>query len=535
MMAESKGKKNLPAKQPNDAASQNTTSVKAARSGVIYVVGQVVGSVSVLVLLALLARLLKPSEFGLYAIIIAFYTLLGIAGNFGIGTALRKRLPETKDKSERSELITNAYAIAMVIALIIAVVGVVFSGTIANYVYHQPQIASGLQLASILVIFWVFFNLTISVLVGLENVVQATIIDLLYSILQPIMAIGLVLLGYGIFGAIAGIAISIIIGSLLGLYYLSKHIDKIIKPTKKIIKELMDFSTPIATSNIAVLGPPNFAILLLGVYAASSVVGNYNAAFELGGFVSIIFTSATFVLLPYFASTFTKKKTASNIGQMYNGSIYYTLLFLLPILACVVGAAQPLMFFFFSKVYTMTPFYFTVIALGTTFGIFGIYAGTVIVSYGDTKRFMVYQLLIVLIEVGLLFALTPLLKGIGVLIALFLVGPIALDALYIYILRKQFNFKFESGRLIRLLFAAIITFAVLFGVTYLFKQRTASIIIDIILSVLIYVPLAVLFKGVTQKELDFLNQLSSSYKGGFIAKYILDYAKLFIQGSKNSK
>jgi O-antigen/teichoic acid export membrane protein len=510
--------------------------VRAARSGTIYVVGQVVASVSVLVLLALLARLLQPAEFGLYAIIIAFYTLLGICGNFGIGTALRKRLPEAKDKKERSELISNAYAIALVIAIIIAVLGVIFSSDIATYVYHQPSIAMALQLASLLVIFWVIFNLTMSVLVGLEKVKEATIIDLFYSILQPIAAVGLVLLGYGIFGAIAGIAISIILGSLLGIFYLSKHIEKrIIKPTKKIIKELMAFSTPIATSNIAVLGPPNFAILLLGVYAASSVVGNYNAAYELGNFVGIIFTSATFVLLPYFASTFAKKETASKISQMYNGSIYYTMLFLLPILAYVVGVAQPLMYLFFSKVYLTTPFYFAIIALGTTLGIFGIYAGTVIVSYGDTKNFMIYQVIIVIIELALLFLLTPILKGIGVLIALFVIGPLILDALYMWALHKQFHFRPQFGKLARLLVAALITFVILEGVTYALHQSNIAIIIDLILAVVIYVPLAVLFGGVTKNELDFLGELSSSYSGAFIAKYILDYAQFFIREKSNPK
>jgi O-antigen/teichoic acid export membrane protein len=283
----------LPKASKDDKGSK-TIGVKTAKNGILYVVGQVVGSFSILVLLALLARLLKPSNFGLYAIVIAFYTLLGIIGNFGIGTALRKKLAETNDKTRRSTLISNSYFIAMAASLIIAIAGVLLSSTIATYVYHDSSLAGALQLASVLVIFWVFFNLTIAVLVGLEKVKEATIIDLFYSVVQPIAAVGLVVLGYGILGAVSGIAISIVLGSALGLFYLSKEIEnRIIKPTKKIIKELMAFSTPIATSNIALLGPQNFAILLLGVYATSAIVGNYNAAYEIGNFVGIIFSSST--------------------------------------------------------------------------------------------------------------------------------------------------------------------------------------------------------------------------------------------------
>lgn len=521
----------MPESSKTDNA-KSSVGIKTAKNGVLYVVGQLVGSVSILVLLILLARLLQPALFGLYAIVIAFYTLLGIGGNFGVGTALRKRLPETKDKEERSALISNGYVIAMAVSLVIAIAGILLSHYIAVSIYHQPSLSTALQLASVLVIFWVFFNLTIAVLVALDKVLEATIIDLVYSVIQPIAAITLVLLGYGIFGAIDGIAISIVLGSMIGLYYLSKEIHRLIKPTKKLLKELFSFSAPVATSNMALLGPSNFAILLLGVYASAMVVGNYNAGYELGNFVGIVFSSAAFVLLPVFASTFANKKTALKIKEVYNNSVYYTLLVLLPVLAYVVGVAQPLMFLFFSKVYTMTPFYFAAIALGTTLSIIGVYAGTVIVGYGDTKKFMIYQIAIVLLELVLLFILTPYLKGIGVILALFVIGPIILDIIYMRALQKQFAFKQEFGKIVPLVAAAAITFVVLAGVTLLLNQSKFAIITDLILMLLIYPPLAALFKGVTKIELEFLNSLASTYKMGFIAKYILDYAQFFIREGK---
>jgi O-antigen/teichoic acid export membrane protein len=507
--------------------------VKTARNSILYVGGQIAGSFSVLVLLLLLARLLHPAEFGLYAIVIAFYTLLGIGGQFGVGTALRKMLPEASNKAERAKLIINSYVIVMVVAIAIAIVGLIFSSAIATSIYHQPSIAGALQLASVLVIVWAFFNLTIATLVALDRVKEATIIDLLYSVMQPIAAVSLVLLGYGVFGALAGIAISIIIASVLGLAYLWKEIKgHIIRPAKETIKKLLDFSAPVATSNIALLGPANFAILLLGVYATSAIVGNYNAGYELGNFVGIIFTSVAFVLLPVFAGTLSKKETAKDIGRIYNSTIYYTLLFLLPVLAYAVSVAQPLMYLLFSSAYSMTPFYFAVIAVGTTISIIGVYAGTLIIGYGDTKKFMIYQLAIVAIELALLFLLTPILKGAGVLLALFVIGPIILDLIYIRALRRQFSFRHDFSKVAPLLLAAIITFAAMYAVTSLLHQSKISIIINLVLAVLIYVPLAALFRGISEKELGFLKQISDSYKIGFIAKYIFQYAQIFIQGGQ---
>ncbi len=517
-------------------ANENVSgSIKTARNGILYVAGQLAGSFSVLILLLLLARLLHPPEFGLYAIVIAFYTLLGIGGQFGVGTALRKMIPEADGQEERAKLIINGYAIVVSIAIVIALAGLIFSNIIATSIYHQPSIANALQLASVIVIAWAFFNLTIAVLVALEKVKEATIIDLFYSVLQPIAAVSLVILGYGVFGAIAGIAISIIAGSLLGLVYLWNEIgSSIIRPTKRMIKKLLDFSAPVATSNIALLGPANFAILLLGVYATSAVVGNYNAGYELGNFVGIIFSSMAFVLLPVFASTLSKRETAKDIGSIYNSTIYYTLLFLLPVLAYAVSVSQPLMYLLFSSAYSMTPLYFAVIAVGTTLSIIGVYAGTLIISYGDTRKFMAYQLSIVAIELVLLFAFTPVLKGIGVLLALFIIGPILLDLIYIRALSRQFKFRHDFKKIAPLAIGALITFAVLYATTALLHQGTISIIINLALAVLIYVPIAVALKGISEKELQFVKKLSDSYKFGFIAKYILDYAQIFIRKEKET-
>ena len=193
------------------------------------------------------------------------------------------------------------------------------------------------------------------------------------------------------------------------------------------------------------------------------------------------------------------------------------------------------MYLFFSRLYTLTPFYFSFIALGTTIGIIGAYAGTLIIGYGDTKRFMIYQVSIVIIELALLFLLTPILKGFGVLISLFLIGPIILDIIYIRALHKQFAFKHDFGKISRLFLAAVLTFALLYGVTYIMNQSRWALVVDLLLAVLVYIPLAAFFKGVTAKELGFLSSIAESYNMGGIVKYILGYAKFFIRSESISK
>src|SRR5579864_2958601 len=136
--------------------------VKAAKSTVIYTVGNIIGSAVVLLLLIILARMLNPSDFGLYAIAVAFYTLLSVGGHFGMGTALRKELPQILDQKERvAKLISNSYVVALAVALVVSVVAMLLSNFIAVNVYHNPGLSGTLILASSLVFLYAFFNLTL--------------------------------------------------------------------------------------------------------------------------------------------------------------------------------------------------------------------------------------------------------------------------------------------------------------------------------------------------------------------------------------
>src|SRR5208283_2818620 len=117
-----------------------------------------------------------------------------------------------------------------------------------------------------------------------------------------------------------------------------------------------------------------------------------------------------------FSKAFSSKRMSSMMERIYNSSLHYSLIFILPMLAYLMAASVPLTHLLFSHLYTTSPFYFSVIALGITLGIIGSFAGTLIISYGNTKKFMYYQIAIIAVEFILLIILTPLLKVTGTLL-----------------------------------------------------------------------------------------------------------------------
>jgi O-antigen/teichoic acid export membrane protein len=517
---------------PNGKASSEVQElgVSTAKGSVIFVAAQVISSLVTVLLLIGMTRLLMPADFGLYSIAIAFAAFLGMGGNFGIGTALRKMLPENlRSRKEVLVLVNNGYLISGATATVIAIAGVAFSGQIASYFYKNAALALPLEIASVSVFLSVILNTTMGALVGMERIKEASVADILYSTFQLVASVPLVLMGYGVFGAMVGYALGLIIGIAVGLFYLVRQLRyRITSPAKGSINEMVRFSVPIFVSTVAGVGVTNFAVLVLGVFATAATVGNYSAAFRLGSLFTIILSSLTFILLATFSKAFASRNMSKRIEHIYNSSLFYSMIFILPLLAYLIAVAAPMTRLLFGNQYPAAPFYFSVIAFGITLGIIGSFAGTLIISYGDTRKFMYYQIIVIAIEFVLLLLLTPLLKVVGTLIAAFVIAPLVSDATFMMALERQFSIRMDSGRMLRAAVPPLLLWALATLVSIALGQRILTILVDAALVLLLYPPLMIAIKAVDEKDILFMRNVAKSLKGvGIFIEYMLEYAEKF--------
>ena len=513
--------------------------VGTARGGISYIFGSLVRAFALFLLLIILARLLNPMLFGLYTLAIAFYGIIEVIAYFGIGTALRKRIPEAKKNEEIMAIITGGYIYSVAIGIVLAIVGFALSNYIAVNIYNNPAVGYLLQIASITVIVDVLFNVGTSSLVGLIRNRDAAVSNVIYSISSLVFSPLLFLLGYGVAGALIGLLIGYVVGAAISFWYLLKSISfKFVMPTRKIIDELTYFSIPVFVSNMSNIGATNFGILFfgaslsvaLGASASASILGNYGAAYKLGSFATVILSSATFVLLPAFSHAFVNKKLSKRISAVYNGSLYYTMLFLLAAVAYAISVSVPLNALLFSYNYNSAPVYFAIIATGIAIGVIGTYAGTLLIGRGNVRRFMFYQVIVAAVEIASMILLIPSLGAIGLLISFYVIGPILSDILYSYVLAKKFSISLRIMPLVRLFAASAFLCLILLGVTLLLHQSRFTIAINAVIALLIYPPILVLFKAVKKENLEFLMQISNKMHVIEVpAKHFISYTMRFVK------
>ncbi len=505
--------------------------VATAKNSMLYISSKVLSSLVIILILIFLARVLKPEYYGFYTIVIAFSTLLGAGGNFGIGTTFRKKLAEIGiSLKDKSNIISSGIIISFVIGFILMVIGIAFSRYIAYSIYHEPLLYIPFIASSIIVLLTVVYGVTSAVLFGINKVKPASYINIVYSISQAAAVLILVLLGYGILGALLGIAISLAIGSIISAYYIIKfvHYRFSFQPISR-LKELFSFSTPILVANLVYLGLTSFAITFLAIFVSPSIVGSYGVAFRFGRIIEVITASLSFVLLPAFSSVISNKEKRESISRVFNGSIYYSFLFLAPLTAYLISVSKPLMFLLFSSSYHDSYLFFSVIVLGLFINIIGVLSGQLIVGYGNTKAFMKYQLLTLAIELSMLLVLTPLFKVYGVLLSLFVLGPILFSLIYVVALRREFKIRVKIRQLLSISVSAIILFAACYLVTMLLHYSYISILANLILALAIFIPIAVLLKGIDSENIHFIERIGKRYKKiKFATDAVAAYAKFFL-------
>lgn len=501
-----------------------------AKRGVIYVIGDVLTSLLTLLMLILLAMILQPTDFGIYSIVIAFSLLLGIGSNFGVGTAFRKMLPEIRSSGRIRSLLSSGYVISLSVALVIAVVGVLASGYLAGNVYHDPSLTLPLRLGALAEFFYVLYNLSLAALVGIGLVKEAAISNTVYSAVSLVLSVGLVLMGYGIMGAILGYLLGMLVGGAAGMLYIAlKGGYGAAMPTKPDARRLTSFSMPVVASHVAMNGATNFAVLFLGIFVAAAVVGNYGAAYKLARFVELAITDIALILLPAFSKALTKQSTAKKIGAIYNNSLYYTALLLFPMLAYAISVSNPLIRLLFPS-YGLAPLYFAVMIAGMALGLIGTYAGTLILGFGNSRRFMLYQVSAVAIQLILLVVFTPWLKGAGVILSLFVITPIVLDIIYIRALQSQFSLSHSYRKLVMVSLASIALLIVLYGISLALGQSKVALVVNLVVALLLYPALVALFRGATMKNIEFITKIGRrlSFLGPPLDAF-MKYSGLFIK------
>ncbi|MGC8648158.1 MAG: oligosaccharide flippase family protein [Candidatus Micrarchaeia archaeon] len=483
------------------------------------------------------ARLLGPSTYGIYTLAMAVIGIFGSVGDLGIGISFNKFLPEYMQKGEKvkaRELLKNGFAVLLAFGGVLTAAMFLLAALFATSIYHNASYTGIIEAASFLIVLSILYGDAYSALIGLRASKSIAITAGVESATQALVSVLLALLGYGALAPILGLVAAYTLGLLVALSFVLRALEDTEGGSISIsrIKELLVFSLPLGVSNLMSTLMSNISLVVLGLFAASTVIGNFGVASKVGSLIDLITGSISVSLITMFSAALASSKSKEEIARFYNYSLYLAFILITPLLFYIAALAKPFSYVAFSGVYKLSPLYIAIMAVGIFIGLIGGYSYNLMISANKVRKVLIYTAITSAIELLLLPLLIPLFKGVGLTVLLFVIAPLASDFLYVYGLRKTFNIGIKPEKISRVILANAISIVPI-GIVGLAIGNTMMIpalIISAIIIVFVYPPTLVLVKGMKESDMEIVKKATKEVPVvGTVIKYLIGYSRIFLR------
>jgi stage V sporulation protein B len=503
---------------------------KASTTGSFHLLwGLVVSTVISSAATIFVARLLGSNLYGLYGIVLAAPTLIGIFRDWGVNTAMVRYAAqcrgEGRDCEVRSIFVSGLiFEIAMGLALSALSFGL--SGFLAADMFHRPSLAPLIELASISILATGIVNAATAAFTGVERMEHNSSMLIIQSIFKTIIMIILVVQGLGAASAVAGYTLAYAIAATSGILFMFTIYRKLPKPdTTKLeikahTKTMLTYGTPVSLASIISGSQGLFYTFLLPIYYISNnaAIGNYGIASAFVVLITFFATPINTMLFPAF-SKLNPEKDKETLKKVFQLSIKYASLLVLPVATLVMCLAQPAVTALFGSTYSSAPLFLALLAISYVYTAFGsLTAGNFILSQGETK----FDLYLTLLTASIGFPVGYLLimhVGVLGLIITSLIAGIPSTVIMLFWINKHYgltvDWRSSTKILVSSLTAAALTYALVSALTF---SSWIRLIIGVGFFVIIFVTATLLTRTLNKDDLDNLRSMTSGL--GSLSKII---------------
>jgi O-antigen/teichoic acid export membrane protein len=480
------------------------------------------------------ARLLGSDLYGLYGIVLIAPNLFGVFRDWGINSAMVKFIAQFRSEDRALEvrnILFTGIVFETVIGIVLSAVCFLLSGYLATDVFHRPEIASLIQIASIGILAGGLVTAATSAFTGIERLELNSVMLICQSIIRTAIMVSLVIMGLGTTGAVLGYSFALLIAGLIGLalvwvqYRRLPKYNHISLEIGAYIKVMLFYGAPLSISDIINGFKMQYYAFLLPLFYLkdNTVIGNYGIASTFVVLITFFATPITTLLFPAFSKlNFQTDKQA--LQNVYQYSVKYASLIVVPVAALVMSLAEPAISTLFGETFALAPLFLALLAITYIYTAFGSLSNlNFINSQGKTKLTLYLTLISAFIGLPLGYILIMNFGVLGLIVTT-LVTPIPTTMIMLYWIRKHYALNVDWYSSAKILFSSAFT-AIL---TYVFVSQLGlssviQLIIGLIFFIAVYFFMIVLTRTLSQYDLENLRGMVSGLGLlGRVLKHLLD-------------
>jgi O-antigen/teichoic acid export membrane protein len=523
--------------------SQIDIAKQSARGSLLLFVGNFLSAVILTVSTIIVARLLSPERLGAYALVILIPSIFQILVGFGVSAAITRYSAYHIAKGEENlakRFATNGMIFLLLFGIALSVASFLGSGYLSLVVLRRPELTQLVQYASILVLAQTVLQSSISSLMGWNSMGLSSLSSILQALLRLSIAPALILLGFGVFGALAGHIVSTIIAGAVAL--LALYIFRLRPKTKEDgkgrffadIREMVSYGMPLYAGSVVSGFAGQYLTIVLAAIAVNAVVGYYSAASYFTIAISVTSSAITLALFPAFASL---EGIRANLGLAFNYSVKYLAFFICPIILFLLGASDDLIKVVLGVSYSPAAPYLRLLSLSNLPQVIGSsVVGVFFNGVGKTRLTLALNI----ISAAVLFVLAPLLAslfGLGVngLIFATLISNFVATIAGLYFARAYLNARVDLKPVLSIFIASALAYAAVLLLSLLHLLAAVALAADLIIFPVAYLTLAPLLGAIDEDDIVRLSIAISDL--GIIARAlgpILKYERTILNRARHS-
>jgi len=278
---------------------------KVAAGGGVTLVSLLVAKVMTLVSTIVIARLLIPSEFGEYSVVVNLQNFAVTLASFGVPLALAKHISQWRnvDKQLAEEMGSALFTVLLLASVITAAGLLLLSSPIASDLYRDRGLTPVIRLSAVFVVV-ATMNLGLSsVLQGCQRIASLAEINAIAAVFVPLIAF-LMVSQFGLEGAILTLVASNLISGALFVIVIRRTFTISWGAARRLfqqrahIRALLSFTIPTLLATLMVVPAYWIAKTTLALEAGFAAAGNFQIADSLSQMPMIIPVAMGVSLLP---------------------------------------------------------------------------------------------------------------------------------------------------------------------------------------------------------------------------------------------
>lgn len=492
----------------------------SAKGGFHLLWGLVLSTVISSVGTIILAGLLSSGDYGLYSIALAAPNLIINFRDWGVNTAIVKYSAQYRSENNIEKIrsiFVSGFAFEIILGLTLSIVSFALSGFLATTFYNRPTITVLIQITSFSILAGALVNTATAAFTGMEKMHLNSIMLIIQSIFKTVLVIGLVLFGLGTLGAVDGFVLAILIAGVVGVllvYTMYRDLPNpnhsklnLIQTTKTMIK----YGLPLSIGTIIAGFLAYFYSFIMAFFVLdNSLIGSYTVSVNFVVLITFFATPVTTMLFPAF-SKLDHRKEGEMLKNVFQYSVKYAALIVVPVTCLVMSLAHPAIFTIFGAKYPEAPLFLVLQGVTYLFTALGsLSAANLINGQGYTKYTLYLTILTVLIGFPFSYVMVSQFGIIGLVLVTSTVGIPSLF-LALRFIKKNFSVSIDWVSSGKILFSSglsgILTYL---SLTLLPFSSLIQLLLGVVIFTISFLLIAVITRTINRSDLTSIRQIANS-------------------------